>query len=121
MDFPRNNLLIMAGIPTINSTNVYPALDRWKSIDEDGNNEYVYNRYSHINIVVDDEKQNPYFKLLYPDQFMVRISIKDLYEKLDVKYVFSSRNLKDIEGDNISVNEIFNNYGYSVYKLEKND
>lgn len=117
--FPKNNLLIMAGIPTINSTNVYPTMDRWKELDVDGKYEDVYNRYAHISIIIDDNAQKPIFRLLYPDQFELTISSKDLYEKLNVKYVFTGRSIDDYSEDNITVKKIYNNYEYNVYKLEK--
>lgn len=120
-DFPKNNLLIMAGIPTINSTNVYPAIDRWEALDQDGKYKNEYNRYAHITIEIDDTLNQPVFKSLYPDQFKLTISTKDLYEKLNVKYIFSGKNITDYDGDNIKVERIYNNYDYNVYKLEKND
>ncbi len=36
MDYPYINLGIMAGAPTVNSTNVYPVLERWERLDVSG-------------------------------------------------------------------------------------
>ena len=43
MDFPCANYLVMAGCPTINSTNSYPNLELMKKFDKDGKYEKTVN------------------------------------------------------------------------------
>ena len=108
----------MAGVPVINSTNTYPNLERWELIDE--NKEYVdvYNRYA--NIAVDlyktDKEIEEKFSLIAADMFRVNLSTNDL-ETLDVKYIFTSEDLNDFDTEEVDFEEVYNNYGYRIYRL----
>ena len=44
--YPLINIPVLAGAPTINSTNVYPNLEHWSQLDPEGSNEEIYNRYA---------------------------------------------------------------------------
>ena len=87
MGVPINNLPIMAGAKTVNSTNIYPALDRWRILDPDGEYENVYNRYAHIGIYMTEDADRS-FDLTGPDYFWLICSIDDL-RALDVEYILT--------------------------------
>ena len=52
MELPFLNAPIMVGAPTINSTNTYPDLERWRILDKSGKYEKNYNRYAHIGMYI---------------------------------------------------------------------
>lgn len=117
--YPMTNYTIMQGAPTINSTNVYPDLDRWSKFDKDGKYETIYNRYAHIAINMvssqTDTSENK-FELYAPDAFRVYLNADELYG-LDVRYVFTDRSLEGLSTDNTSVSLITSKQGYNIYKL----
>ena len=110
--YPVTNFLLLKGARTVNSTNVYPMLDRWKSIDEEGKYEDIYNRYAHILINYGDGEGEEKFSLMNPDYFMVYLNYSEL-KKLNVEYIFTC---KDLSGDE-KLTQIDSEGVYSVYKL----
>lgn len=76
--FPLNNIPLMAGAPTINTTNVYPNLERWHLLDPDKSEEEIYNRYAHISVSIVDDETEITFELIYLDQFKVNLNVSDL-------------------------------------------
>ena len=83
-----NNVPIMAGASTINSTNVYPVLPRWEKLDPQLVNKNVYNRYAHIPVeLVTDPTE---FVLLQADAFRLRLNVDEL-SRLEVKYILSTK------------------------------
>ncbi len=83
--FPIANLPIMAGAPTINSTNVYPNEPLWNSLDPEGQYEEIYNRYVHTRIVLKEEG-SPEFTLDSVDVMTVTLTLQDL-RKTGVTYL----------------------------------
>lgn len=89
-DSMLGQLCVSAGAPCVNSLNTYPALERWRALDEEGESEGVYNRYAHISLVVDGDAGEPSFALTQPDSFTVTLTPDDLAE-LGVDYFVSRR------------------------------
>lgn len=87
---PYNNLAIMTGASTVNSTNAYPAMEHWHKIDSSKQYEDVYNRYAFV-ILQLKEEGDAEFILNAPDVFTVILTAEDL-KKLDVDYIFTARN-----------------------------
>lgn len=114
----NSNYILMAGVPVINSTNTYPALDRWEMIDKNNQYEDVYNRYAHIsiNLCQDESEIQDKFVLVSADAFTVNLTPEDL-ETLDVKYIFTTSDFESMSSDNIEFEEVYNDYGYKIYKL----
>lgn len=113
--YPLFNFPIMYGAPTINSTNVYPNMDRWKLLDPDGQYEEIYNRYAHIVIdLIEDEEAR--FELLVQDSFKLYLPVNKLKD-LDVKYIFTVNDLEDYENENINFEKLYENYGVRIYKV----
>ena len=106
-----NNLPIMVGAKTINSTNTYPNLALWETIDPTHAYNQVYNRYAQIRMDVNEGTEST-FALLENDQFLVNVSRSDL-DKLDVSYIFSNKTL-----DNYGMTQVYTNNNYYIYKVK---
>lgn len=119
MGYPSTNIPIMVGAPTINSTNVYPNLERWYLVDPERSNEDIYNRYAHItvNLIGDNEKTN--FVLNSADLFTVNLRTSDL-KILEVRYVLSKRNLIGLSNEKVKFNPLTSGNGFTIYRLEYN-
>lgn len=121
LTYPMTNYTIMQGAPTINSTNTYPDLDRWRKFDKNGDYDIIYNRYAHItvNMIPSDYKPDNKFELCHPDTFLVNLNVDELYD-LDVKYIFTNRDLSQLGSENTSVSLLSTKQGYNIYKLAAN-
>lgn len=117
--FPVINLPLMAGAPTINSTNVYPTLERWHLLDPDGSEEEIYNRYAHISMNLTNTNSETKFVLKSPDLFEVNLDINDL-QKLEVSYVFSKRDLSMLSNEEVSFDELADENGFKIYTVNYN-
>lgn len=115
MGFPYNNIPIMAGAPTINSTNVYPVLKRWEALDNNKENIAIYNRYAHITIHLSGENKTV-FALDAADSFSVRISPNSLKE-LNVKYILTPNELTQLNSTDIQFNLEEKVQQYNIYKV----
>lgn len=114
MGLPMNNLGIMVGAPTINSTNVYPNLKLWETLDSTGKYEDVYNRYAHITIVVKEEGTVEFSIGETPDTFILEATLKDL-RKLGVTYIISRNNLSDFSDSEFEIVKSIN--GFTIYNI----
>ncbi len=47
------NVNIMSGVPSLSGVYDYPQLNLWKPLDPTGSQQYLYNRYAHVNFVLD--------------------------------------------------------------------
>lgn len=100
LPFPFGNIPIMAGAPTINSTNVYPNLERWYLLDPDHTEEDIYNRYAHITINLTSEETK--FELRStPDQFVLWLNPNDL-DILEVEYIYTNRDLTPLNTSEVT-------------------
>lgn len=73
------NVGIMCGVKTLNATAVYPNPELWEQFDKNGDNNHVYNRFSHIGIII-KESGEPEFELITEDSFKVYLTFDDLYQ-----------------------------------------
>ena len=109
---PYNNLGLLAGLSTINTTNIYPVIDRWKQLDKGNRYEEIYNRYAHIKMVLADNEE-PEFLLESPDAFCVSLNAEALQE-LNVDYILTNR---DLQSENLGVTLVKQVNSYGIYKL----
>ncbi len=109
--YPVTNTLLLKGARTINSTNVYPDIERWKKVDPDGRYNEVYNRYAHIMISYGESDEK--FALQNTDYFLVYLNYDEL-KKLGVNYIFTPNDYTS-EGNMTFIDKVGN---YSVYKLD---
>lgn len=110
-DFQVENIPIMAGAKTINSTNTYPNLELWRSLDKDGKYEDIYNRYAHIH--VDIKPGDTEFILNNPDDFTVKVNREDL-ATMNVSYIMSNKTL-----DALGYEKVYGDDKYIIYKCEE--
>ncbi len=115
--YPLINIPIMAGAPTINSTNVYPDLERWQLLDPDGSDEEIYNRYAHITINLIGDVEKTSFVLDSADLFTVKLNTSDL-KVLAVGYVLSKRNLTKLSNEEVKFIPLTSGNGFTIYELE---
>lgn len=104
-----NNIPIIVGAKTINTTNTYPNMNLWKQIDPYETYKDIYNRYA--NIMIDITNDDTSFELNAPDNIQVNINANDL-NKLNVSYILCNKPL-DQYGFNL-VSTANNYYIYSI-------
>lgn len=110
----RTNIPVFAGIPTLNSTNIYPNLDLWNYLDPDKARESEWNRYLHIRVEIVEEP--PSFELLVQDTIKIWISPRDL-ANLGVRYILNDTDPNDIVGNDSSLKEIRREGFYHIYRI----
>lgn len=115
VDYPVNNILTLAGVRTLNSTNVYPNLEVWHKVDPARKYEEIYNRYAHIRI--DLSNQETSFKLLYVDAMSVSLSVDDL-KILEIEYICSKNNIMELNTEQTKFIEKYSYEDYKIYKVE---
>jgi len=121
--WPTSNYMIMAGAPTINSTNIIPALGRWEMLDPEGKYMDTYNRYAHV--VIGFNKEKTVFGK-GGEMIGIEIGLNDL-KKLGVKYILvndSTNEVQDLpvlQWGNGHAEQIYSEFGIRIYKLFYND
>ena len=113
MDYPKTNFILMAGVADMNSTNVYPNLERLSLLDKNNEYTHIYNRYAHIKINIVNDENIDKFELLNPDFICINMNLDDL-SILNVKYIFTENNLENIDSDHFI--KIYEHKQYYVYK-----
>jgi len=109
--FPSGNLPLLAGAKTINCTNIYPDLERWRKIDPEGAYEDCYNRYAAaIQVIRHNDNVNDQKFVLHNElSYTVHLSDEDM-EKIGVKYIISAQELTGDKTKLVSSNGIHNVY-----------
>ena len=117
LTYPYINIPIMVGAPTINCTNVYPNMERWKNIDDNGKYEEIYNRYAHIHINLIEEET--YFELNTPDSYTVFLNYNDL-KAIEAKYILTCNKLEDKEISEMSFKILYEDNKFKLYEIVYN-
>ncbi|MDD2523955.1 MAG: hypothetical protein WCS83_03765 [Endomicrobiia bacterium] len=112
--FPMNNIPIMAGAPTINSTNVYPNLKLWEKIDPEKKHDNIYNRYGSFAILITNDNTN--YAVLNQDYFVVYLNKNDV-KKLGAKYILSSRDLSQFNDSSINFKIVNKIDEYKIFEI----
>lgn len=119
MGFPGINFPTMFGARVLNSTQTYPSIKTWQTLDTDGSNRSIYNRYAHITAVLSNEAKSPAFELQGPDVFKVTFSTEWLHT-LGVTKIFTNRDLTALNNTDTSF-ELRQQVGeYRVYEIVYN-
>lgn len=113
--YPLINLPITAGAPTINSSNVYPALERWRLFDADGSEEEIYNRYAHITITLAQEETH-FEPLTAADVFTLHLNPSDL-QTLNVKYILTLRDLSEFTTPDTEFTKLDEQGDFLIYQI----
>ncbi len=111
-----NNYPIMAGAATINTTNTYPDMKRWRSITSEPKDEDIFNRYSHIDIninpSIDFEATSP-----FPDSIAIEMNPSYL-KKLKVSKILSGRDLTPLSTESVSFKQIGEDSGCYIFAVQ---
>ncbi|MCR4924828.1 MAG: hypothetical protein K5917_00910 [Clostridiales bacterium] len=87
------NLGLFVGIPTVNSTNIYPNIERWRGFDSERKYEQIYNRYANCIIMhLIDQDELMTFSLPGTDFFACNLNM-DAARQLDVSYIMTRGDL----------------------------
>ncbi len=114
MEFPYGNIPLLAGVPSLNATNVYPNINEWAILDPQGTQREIYNRYAHIQVVLTNEPTS--FLLAKTDEFVIKLNPDDL-SKLGVKYLLSPRDLTQFNRDTCQFVLVAQVEDYKIYKV----
>lgn len=113
------NYLLASGAKVINSTNVYPNFDLFKTVlsEEDfGNSDIrkIYNRYAHITMEI--TKNENKVELIYQDSIRLKLT-PDKIKELGIKYIVSVRDIREFNTETVNFEQIYNEQGISIYKV----
>ena len=93
-------------------------MNLWKKLDPDGQYEEIYNRYEHVNLtLIDQGEKKDVFELPYGDQININVDIDELSEIMNVKYVFTSRNLSGYKSDSHEMKFISSAGSFKIYEV----
>lgn len=114
-DVSMSAYLLASGAKVINGVNYYPDYGKWDRIDASRENENIYNRYAHIDMLLAEEKD---YKVLTADSILLNIRLEDLV-KWDVKYIFSTGSIEEYL-ENTEYELIYEDHinTYYIYKIE---
>lgn len=104
------------GVRVINPTNTYPALERWKMLDPEGEYEDIYNRYAHIEAELQNTEET-YFSLPVQDAVHIYLNTEDLL-LLGVDYILMKKSEKPEETDKVKLISIYEDDQYCIYQVE---
>ena len=110
------NSLLPVGAKTINSINTYPDLDRWHTFDVNNESEDVYNRYSHICFIFQDDKPTS-FALATSDTVHINLNVNDL-EKLNVSYIATHINMTKFSNENVTFEKLYEQNEFKIYHVK---
>lgn len=99
------NYPIMLGARTINSTNTYPILERWHKLDPERQYEWIYNRYAHISMKL-QQQNDVSFELIAGDLMNISFDVGTL-KTLGAKYLISTNtNLELFSNEDVKIKRI---------------
>lgn len=88
--FPTENLPLAVGAESIGGTHVYPQMDLWKPYFP--RQSRIYNRYAHVNFVIDDKTNSPELDLHQFDFYSVKVSsCSQMLRDFNVGYIISTQ------------------------------
>lgn len=119
-NFMTNNYLLASGAKIINSTNLYTNFDLYKTVlgeEESQKTEvrYVYNRYSHINMEITEDKND--IELVQQDSIKISLTSEKIRE-LGVKYILTTRDLDQFDTEDVKYQKIYDEDGMIIYHVE---
>ncbi len=113
------NYLLANGAKVINSTNVYPNFDLYKTVlsEEDFDNKqirYIYNRYAHVSIEITEDKNS--IEQIYGDSVRLYMTAEKVKE-LGIKYILTTKDIEKFETKDVDFDNIYNEQGLLIYKV----
>lgn len=111
---PQVNVPIMAGIPTINSTNTYMS-ENWEKVDPAGDYERLYNRYANFCFVLKEFGRTTFIGKA-ADEVEVHLTLDDM-KKLGVEYIWAAQDLTRYETDRYKIEIVEQIDQYWIYQV----
>ena len=112
-DFPLPNLPLLAGKPTLNSTQEYPDLERWAIIDPERKYVDCYNNFSHIIVVLGEEPTS--FERVSGDVMRISLDYRDL-QTLGITHLVTANTYAEDIGS-VHFELLFAANGFNVYAI----
>lgn len=84
--WPLSNFVRACGVPVFSGTQSYPNLEFWHTLDPQGKDEKIYNRFAYIAAAVTNEKTS--MKLLQEDCFLINLNVRQM-ESMGIRYVYT--------------------------------
>ena len=112
------NIMLFAGAPTINTTNIYPNEELWAVLDPTGERKSDWNRYAHIHCKIVSEDVGSSFEKTQVDALQVRFTLSDL-RKLDVKFMAVEQGEMQLTDEEMQQLELISTVDtYSIYRIK---
>lgn len=105
--------IIANGGSCINSVNYVPNMELWTKLDPDGKYNEVYNRYSHVYLILTNEETS--FYLLQTDAMTIYLNYSDM-EKCEIKYIAASGPIYE-ENNDVDFELLYDEGGFYIYRV----
>lgn len=113
------NYFLASGAKVLNSTNIYPNFDLYKTVlgEENYNNEEIrkiFNRYAHLTMEINSTDNK--VELIYLDSIRLYLT-PDKVKDLGIKYIITLRNIEEFETQDVDFEKIYEEQGMFIYKV----
>lgn len=112
--FIYSQFLIANGAPTVTSTNYIPNMELWEELDPTGENEEIYNRYSHINMTLIDGGETQ-FELIQADLLNLIITKED-FDELDADFLVTVVPVDEYWAEDFDL--VYQNENICIYQVK---
>lgn len=109
-----NNYIIANGGKCITSINYIPNMELWRSLDEEGVYDEIYNRFAHIRLKFTPVETH-FEPESFADGFVLALNGDDL-EKCGIDYILTLSQL-DSPSPNVALNNVYSKDGIYIYKV----
>ena len=112
------NYLLPNGAKVINSVNIYPNFDLYKTVlgeeaDKEENRK-IYNRYAHLTMEITEDTNK--VEMIYQDSIKLKLTPQKVKE-LGIKYIVALRDISKFNTKEVNFTEIYNEQGILIYKV----
>lgn len=120
-NFYMPNYLLASGAKVLNSTNIYPNFDLFKTVlsQEDFENPEIrtmFNRYAHITMEINPTENK--IEMIYKDSIKLYLT-PDKVKALGVKYIFAIRDLEQFDTEEVDFKQMYQEQGVSIYQVNE--
>lgn len=111
-NFFYQGFLSACGAKCVNTTNAYPNMEFWHTLDPDGLEDEIYNRYHHLKVNLTSEATT--MELEAPDSVLLHLNYNDL-NKLGIEYLFTGYEINDSSG--VTFENLYAGEQAYIYKI----
>lgn len=112
------NYLLVSGAKVVNSTNIYPNFELFKTVlgedSEKEENRKIYNRYAHITMEI-TKNQNK-VETIFQDSIKLKLTPNKVKE-LGIKYIVSTRDIETFETKEVDFEKVYDEQGLLIFKV----